>query len=265
MKYKRIKIRISAYILILILLLLTASCSQNDKYANNFFVQRVAHAGGGIEGQTYTNSIDALNYNIKQGFLYFELDFDLTKDDQIVCIHDWNRYVEKFGFKDRPTLQEFKEKEASYSNYEKCTLYSLIDWLEDNPSAIIITDVKSDNLKTLKIMSEKIPDFEKRIIPQIYHPLNFNAVREFGYKKIIWTLYKYSFSDEEVLYWAKNFEKPFAITMEDGRPSPELLKSLKDLKVPTYIHTINSLEKFDKYKKEGATEIYTDFLYPNKN
>jgi hypothetical protein len=40
-----------------------------------FQVERIAHAGGGYEGQTYTNSYQALSANLKAGFVYFELDF----------------------------------------------------------------------------------------------------------------------------------------------------------------------------------------------
>ena len=42
----------------------------------------IAHAGGGFESQTYTNSIDALEAN-KKKFLLFELDFFVTEDNKV--------------------------------------------------------------------------------------------------------------------------------------------------------------------------------------
>lgn len=57
--------------------------------ANGFIAHRVAHAGGGIYQKTYTNSYEALDYNAKSGFQYFELDFSFTKDNRLVCLHDW--------------------------------------------------------------------------------------------------------------------------------------------------------------------------------
>ena len=49
---------------------------------------RVAHAGGGIDGETYTNSYEALDRAVNDGFRYLELDLSFTSDDQLVCIHD---------------------------------------------------------------------------------------------------------------------------------------------------------------------------------
>jgi arylsulfatase A-like enzyme len=49
----------------------------------------VAHAGGGIKGRSYTNSLEALDENYRRGFRFFELDFNWTSDNQLVCIHDW--------------------------------------------------------------------------------------------------------------------------------------------------------------------------------
>ncbi|MCK4824891.1 sulfatase-like hydrolase/transferase, partial [bacterium] len=77
----------------------------------NFQPLRVAHAGGGIRGKTYTNSLDALDQNIENGFLYFELDFSFTKDGRLVCIHDWKKsFRRSFGFwtKEKPTVEAFE-------------------------------------------------------------------------------------------------------------------------------------------------------------
>ena len=57
---------------------------------DDFAVKMVAHAGGGIDGKAYTDSIDALDLNLKKGFTYFELDFVLTSDNNLVCMHGWN-------------------------------------------------------------------------------------------------------------------------------------------------------------------------------
>ena len=48
----------------------------------------IAHAGGGFDGKTYTNSIAALDANYARGFRIFEIDFLRTWDDVFVCGHD---------------------------------------------------------------------------------------------------------------------------------------------------------------------------------
>lgn len=235
---------------------------------NCFQVHRIAHAGGGVGGKTYTNRFAALNQNIKNGFLYFELDFNFTKDGQLVCIHDWQgSFKEAFGFeaKERPTLEEFKRLVKNTPGSKNCTLQSLITWMKQNPSSFIITDVKENNFKALQIMSEKIPDFKKRIIPQIYYPDNYSSVKKMGYKQIIWTLYRYNGTNDDVLKWVDKFKGSFAITMPKNRASSNLARELAKKHIPTYVHTINTLEERNKFINEfGVTEIYTDFLLPNE-
>ena len=232
----------------------------------NFRPLRVAHAGGGINGKTYTNSLEALDQNVKNGFIYFELDFSFTKDRQLVCIHDWKQnFNSTFGFspKEKPTLEDFESLVKNKSEFEQCTLDTLANWMKQNKSAFIVTDIKEDNLQGLKIISQNIPGFERRIIPQIYDPRNYNEVKSMGYKQVIWTLYRYNGSNDDVLAWTDKFNGPFAITMPKDRAISDLPKKLADKHIPTYVHTINTLEETNKFVNDfGVREIYTDFLRP---
>ena len=81
---------------------------------------RIAHAGGQIENETYTNSLEALNANFKEGFRVFEIDFSWTTDTQLVCLHDWEQSFERsFGVAPRGavSLQEFRRySQVNYPN-----------------------------------------------------------------------------------------------------------------------------------------------------
>ena len=90
------------------LLLFSTNCYA-EKSA--FRALRVAHAGGGINGKTYTNSYEALNLNIKNGFTYFEIDFSFTRDNRLVCLHDWKgSFKRSFGFQagEKPSIETFE-------------------------------------------------------------------------------------------------------------------------------------------------------------
>ena len=47
----------------------------------------IAHAGGAIDGHTYTNSKEALINALDKGFTYIELDLYETSDSNVVCLH----------------------------------------------------------------------------------------------------------------------------------------------------------------------------------
>ena len=246
------------------------SFSKNE--LRNLFTEfkplRVAHAGGGISNQTYTNSFEALNSNIKKGFQYFELDFIFTSDHRLVCLHDWkDNFNRIFGFKTdkRLTLNEFELLIKTKSKITPCTIDILSEWMINNPTAYIITDIKERNIKGLKILLERIPEAKSRIIPQIYFPENFIKIKELGFEQVIWTLYRYSGSNKQVLEWVDKFYGPFAITMPKERSKSRLSKKLKNRHIPTYVHTINSKRIKDNLLNNfSVTEIYTDFLFPDK-
>lgn len=92
-----------------------------------FQALRIAHAGGGLGKRTYTNSYEALDSNIKNGFKYFELDFTFASDDRLVCIHDWKiNFKRTFGIETnrRLTLEEFEDLADKNTKYITCTLRS---------------------------------------------------------------------------------------------------------------------------------------------
>lgn len=49
----------------------------------------IAHAGGAIDGNSYSNSVEAVTRNYELGTRLFELDFELTSDGAWVDAHDW--------------------------------------------------------------------------------------------------------------------------------------------------------------------------------
>jgi glycerophosphoryl diester phosphodiesterase len=226
-------------------------------------IKRIAHAGGGLAGMTYTDSLDALNFNLNK-YQLFEIDFLFTSDNSLVCLHDWShsttKTFDKSFKKIPPSLHEFEEFVADNTKYKNCTLQSLISWLEKNPDKKIVTDVKDDNIRALKIIASNYPDFSKRFIPQIYQPEEYQAVREMGYRKIIWTLYRYPADSKNILEKAKKMDL-YAITMPVDRVKNGLALELKkNLGVQSYVHTINSAEEYHSLKQLGIDEIYSDWL-----
>jgi len=223
----------------------------------------IAHAGGSLHGETYTNSIEALEANYEQGFRFFEIDFSLTADNVPVCIHDWEQsYVEAFG-KDAspapPTLQEFERLNAANSKYTRCTGGTLIKWLQSHLDATLITDSKEKNEVILAFLQEHFPEFRERIIPQIYQPEEYDAIKNMGYERIIWTLYRYDKTNEEILSNVKDMAL-FAVTMPKERVISGLAIDLNQQSIPSYVHTVNNLHEAKTYFALGIDGLYTDSL-----
>lgn len=223
---------------------------------------RIAHAGGGVHDMTYTDALDALTHNAPH-YQLFELDFVFTRDQHLVCLHDWNNSAQRtFGrrFLLPPSLAEFNALVTHNTQYKNCTLQSLQQWLHNNPDKKIVTDIKENNIMGLAYIAQNFANSSQRFIPQIYQPDEYTAVKKLGFKDIIWTLYRYPGSSTEVVDEASRMDL-FAITMNEKRARKGLACVLQNkLHLPSYVHTINNLEAFAQHRKQGITEIYTDWL-----
>jgi len=101
----------------------------------------IAHAGGKIEGYTYTNSLEALNLSYKIGFRLFELDIIKTADSVYVAAHEWEHWQEMTGYKGEipPNRATFKQQQI-LEKYTPLDIDDINDWFKDHPDAILVTD-----------------------------------------------------------------------------------------------------------------------------
>lgn len=56
----------------------------------------IAHGGGDYKGYETSNSVDAVKNSIKNGYKMIELDMDISSDNHIVMIHDWDRTTKNY-------------------------------------------------------------------------------------------------------------------------------------------------------------------------
>lgn len=219
----------------------------------------IAHAGGGLVQGDYSNTRDALDQSLAHGFELFELDFNWTSDGDLAIGRDWNveyRHWNRLGWID--WLASFfaapstKAYEASTPKFglTRLSLDSLLAWLRNHPGQIV-TDFKSGNLEGLGLIASKAQDLQHRFIPQIYTLPEYNAVRDLGYEKVIFTTYRLSPS-ADVLKQIDALDL-FAITVP-GRDVVEAAKIISNNRILT--HTINAPVTLP------ASGYYTDCLIP---
>jgi glycerophosphoryl diester phosphodiesterase len=228
----------------------------------------IAHAAGGFEGRRYRNSMEALERNHELGHRFFELDFSWTSDKQLVGIHDWkNSYRRLFKEADHESAPSYKQLlSLTMDNNETIvTMPRLKQWLADNPSSYIVTDIKGYNVRALKLMKRELGEQYKQVIPQLYHPKNYQELRELGYRNIIFTLYATHIGTEKIISFVA--DNPLvAVTVHPKKPGfAEMVPAFNALDRFVYVHTYNTLADYDKYTAMGVDGLYTDFLYQDAN
>lgn len=225
-------------------------------------VKRVAHAGGAIAGLTYTNSFEALDQN-KTYFDYFEIDFRITSDGQLVCLHDYGEEIhfELFGqVIDEPiTFREFQSINES-TGLRACDSLSLKVWLDQNPTKTIITDIKSnENVESLEIFANSLGDNVSNVIPQAYSVQEADEIMQLGFSRVILTLYRMPESELESLEADLVNQDVFAITLP-ATWAPDMVLRLEKFGIPIYAHTVNSHKQFAFLRNIGVSNIYTDTI-----
>lgn len=130
----------------------------------------IAHSGGAINGDTYTNSLEAMNQSYKKGFRIFELDIIKTSDDVFVAAHDWEQWVKKTGFTGKTPVNLKTFKETPIKNYTPMAIKDINQWFLNHPDAILVTD----KVNVPKEFSEKFID-KKRLMMELF---TLEAVKE---------------------------------------------------------------------------------------
>jgi hypothetical protein len=221
----------------------------------------VAHAGGGLNGETYTNSLDALDANRDQYDL-FEIDLSVTSDGKLVCLHDWQEsFTSRFGFAiEAPiALAEF-EKRLQDNGLQNCTLDTLAEWLVRNPGKRIVTDVKDENLAALTTIATLFPDLVPRFVPQAYQPNEIGQIRALGYEQVFWTLYRFSGGQDEII---RHLHKApvEALVMPETFALTGLGREVEQATgIKSYVHTVNNPVAAGCYADLGISGVYTDTL-----
>jgi len=237
----------------------------------------VAHAMGGIEGLTYTNSYEAFIANYEKGTRVFEADLLLSKDDRLIARHEWGeKFTEMLGQEalvkpdERGTVWSYREfKEAKIlGRYEPLGWEDILDLMERYPDIYVVTDTKQikpeefNRIYTKIVQSAKKRDASllDRVVPQIYHREMWGDVeRLHSFEQVIYTLYQSEDSDEQVIEFAKE-KRLAAVTMSETRATAKLVTALNSIGVPSYVHTVNEPRSIAKFKRMGVYGFYTDFL-----
>ena len=124
----------------------------------------IAHAGGMINNDTYTDSLEALNLSYKNKFKLFELDILKTSDNKYVAAHDWDSWKLWSGYHGKlpPTHKDFLSYKIR-NKYTPLDMKSINSWFLSHTDAILITDKVNNPKEFSSIFIDK-----KRLIMELF-------------------------------------------------------------------------------------------------
>ena len=235
----------------------------------------VAHAFGGKGTKTYTNALEAFEYNYELGHRVFEVDFDLTTDNKTICSHDedyW-RYITGNEKSDVEYSYEVFKTTPLFTDYTPMDYMDIVDLLHNYSDIYIITDTKyADELSVYKQFSQIVdyaketdPEVLDRIIPQFYTKEMLDYVMNvYPFKSAIFTLYQITWDAEDIAKFCIKSGVKY-ITVSGSIIDAEVIDLWRSMGIHVAVHTVNEKEEADSFYNKGVEMIYTDFLLPERN
>ena len=226
----------------------------------------VAHSGGAISGNVYSNSLEAFEASVRYGIDLIEVDFMPTTDGEIVLTHVWQNMPSRI-----PGAPNHIVSHAEFMSYRLFNRYTTMDlsmliaFLDEHPDIRIITDTKDgyDNYTALYAIAEQYPEHINRFIAQAYRFEHVERLRTLGFEDIIVTLYlmpeELFENPAEIRRLAEEYEV-YAITIQEYGLTPEFAAELGVGEIRFFAHTVNSDLRAQELQEMGFYGIYTNFL-----
>lgn len=250
-----------------------SAAGQNLTYHNNIRNRQcclvIAHASGGIDGNAYTNSREALQANLALGTRVFEIDLSKTRDGVWVATHDWENWRRQTGYSGTiPTYAEFINLKlkpfdagAIVKQYTPLTLDYLVEVLAKQRDVMIVTDTKYDFREMVTYL--EMSSLRNHLYYQAYSLDDVDFLAQRKISNIILTIYKMNIVDIDQFVEKVNVatDKIVGLTMPASFFAAHSA-NLARVKVPIYLHggpgQINSRELHVRMKKLGVAGFYLD-------
>lgn len=223
----------------------------------------IAHACGGIDGRTYTNSKEAIENAISNGYNIIETDLTITDGGNIICYHSWDYSI---------SYQEFMNKKVNYL-YSPMNLDMLFNYLVDNPSLYCVTDMKClyGEIDTQIIQgivdyatSNHLEHILNQFIIQIYYEDDLAKVNSiYPFNNIIYTQYMNESDDASriIAFCIDNNIHAVALSKESIDNS-DIISMYNSKNIKVFSFTVNDFDEAIDQNKIGVTGFYTDFIRP---
>lgn len=236
----------------------------------------IAHALGDIDNISYTNSFEALDESIKEGYKLVEADILLTRDNQLVLRHDWGvgsfqhlnqSFIDNGSGFYIPSLDEFINMPI-LNQYTPMTFTDLLNYMKTHKDFYVVTDTKyltpEEYLPEFDLILNEInkvdPRLLDRFIIQFYNQeMYYNLSQNYPFKEYLFTIYAVDITNEEIIRFLNENQLKY-LTMYEGRITQEFIKELTNHGIFTLTHTINDLTKVSEYLYIGLDGIYTDTI-----
>ncbi len=247
----------------LLLAVLVTSCGEDCATQQP---ELIAHAGGEIDGFVYTNSLEAVEKSIADGYKYIEIDLSVTADSVVVAAHDWESFNEYTGFAHRgdtvPVLADFKARRL-HGVYTPLTAAEVNEIFEKDTTLVLVTD----KISSPEILARNFPALKERMVVEAFSYSDYVALLDEGYMRVLYSVLACDVSvsiKKHLLFHIFNtgpkIEWLAVHTSAFGYPIFKLVSALVDFDIALF--TINDVNEIPQKYADRVKMIYTEEIKP---
>ncbi|MBR5475635.1 MAG: hypothetical protein IKV17_02295 [Bacteroidaceae bacterium] len=245
-----------------ITLLLTACSNGTQEWEPKI----IAHAAGGIDGDIYTNSLEALTNSIEAGYKYIEFDLLFTADSVLVATHSWEEYNTLCGQPQKgdsaPTLSAFLSQRIM-GKYTPLTAQQINSIFESDSTLFLVTDKTSSP----DIIKEYFPNIKERTIVEAFSYEDYTELNRQGYHKVLYSCLAHDITEgivkHIILHHFFKGEKIEWLSLHTSAFDHHLFKLIDIFShYKAALFTVNDKEIVPQKHRKNIEYIYTDNIIP---
>jgi glycerophosphoryl diester phosphodiesterase len=233
----------------------------------------MAHAGGGYEGNIYSNTEEAIRSSIDNGYKFIEVDMTLTSDDKLVCSHGWDKNTcEATGIEytdgKAPTYDEFMSWRI-HGKYGTIDASTVIEIMKEYPDLLVEIDLKKfGKARTKRAVTQlvELADYDEQILDRILMQFTsetaYFAIKEiYDFKYYQYFTYKSRIADEleDVIKFCKD-NKIVSIAVNYTVLTDDMIDRIKDNNLYLLAFTIDDEDLAQEFLDRGVDTICTNFI-----
>ena len=246
----------------------------------------IAHAGGGIDGKMYSNSLEAWNLSYKNGNRVFDADLMFTTDDKLIVRHavndnielskvihmksqtniDQNGLYRYYNSDENMSYDEYMSKKI-YNKYTPLSCENLIDYMVEHPDLYISVDMKDDKYKSFKyfvdlVKSKHADSILDRIIINIHGESELKTINSvYKFKNIVMRQHAvHPLNYYEMLELCVKYNI-HVVNVSQIFMSDEEIKMMKEMGIHIYVAVVDYISDMQYYQYLGVDGAVTDYLY----
>ena len=242
----------------LLLLTLLFSCSTAEKN-EEYHPEYIAHAGGAVDSCIYTNSREAMEQALEEGYRFVEFDLLFTSDSVLVAAHSWSDFNNMTGFAhwgdSVPSFSDFSARKI-YGLYTPLSADEINTFFELNEDLFLVTDKISEP----GVLERYFPNLKDRMVVEAFSYEHYRRLKSEGYFRVF---YSCMAQDLTATLFSSDFENVEWLALHTSgfkNPIFRLIENIHQFDIALF--TIDNVDSIPEKYRESVKMVYTNFIKP---